>query len=260
MKSGNIRIRFIPLMQSILKRSKFYDYISLNRAEWVARQAASLPAGSVILDAGAGSCQYKNLFSHCEYKAQDFARLQGDQIRDGEYGKIDYICDVADIPVPNASFDAILCTEVIEHVPHPARVIREFFRILRPSGKLLLTAPLGSGIHQEPYHFYGGFTPYWYQQFLADAGFESIRVYPNAGFFKMYAWESLRFIRLSNPHSLRAPLWVRLLWAPLWLCALPFLVVLVPLVCHYLDTYDKERRFTAGYHVLATKGAAAAPS
>lgn len=76
----------------------------------------------------------------------------------------------------DASFDVVLCTEVLEHEPEPIRAVHEFARIVRPGGKLLLTAPLGSGLHQDPFHFYGGYTPYWYRRFLTEAGFDNIEV------------------------------------------------------------------------------------
>jgi len=109
-----------------------------------------------VLDVGAGSCPYRGLFAHCEYRAQDLAPLRGDQLRHGAYGQLDYVSDLAAIPVPDGSFGAVLCTEVLEHHPEPITVVKELARILEPGGKLILTAPLGSGIHQEPYHYYGG--------------------------------------------------------------------------------------------------------
>ena len=33
-----------------------------------------------------------------------------------------------------------------------------------------ITAPLGSGLHQLPFHFYGGYTPEWYRRFTKEAG------------------------------------------------------------------------------------------
>ncbi len=40
-----------------------------------------------------------------------------------------------------ASFDAVLCSEVLEHVLEPERVLTGCYRVLRPSGRLLLTTP-----------------------------------------------------------------------------------------------------------------------
>jgi SAM-dependent methyltransferase len=140
---------------------------------------------------------------------------------------------------------------VIEHVAEPQRLIQEFSRILKPGGLLLLTAPLGSGIHQEPHHYYGGFTPFWYHRFLLQHGFEGVSVEPNKGSFAFFAQESLRFLRSTAPWSLQARLVVRAVWAPVWCGLLPMLGVLVPIAAHVLDEYDQEKRFTVGYHVKA---------
>jgi len=116
-----------------------------------------------------------------------------------------------------------------------------------------MTSPLGSGIHQEPYHFYGGYTPFWYQKFLSEAGFENLAVEPNAGFYKFFSQESLRFLQLSMPTRLQMG-WLRmLLWMPFWLLCLPVLGVFVPIICSILDRFDREKRFTVGYHVTAIK-------
>jgi len=245
--------------RKLLGRSALFAFNLVNRDRWVAIQAASLQAGSRILDIGAGSCPYRALFSHCDYRSQDFAGLKDDQLRHGSYGTIDYLCDATAIPADSASFDAILCTEMLEHVPDPGAVIQECARLLRPGGKFFVTAPLGSGIHQEPYHYYGGFTPYWYYQFLHQAGFANIIVEANAGSFAFFSQEAIRFLRTTRPFGI-LPMIPSLLWLPLWLLLLPILGGIIPLVCHFLDRYDKDRRFTVGYHVTATRAVKAEPS
>lgn len=240
-------------LKSWLTASPLFAFNQVNRDRWVAEQAANLPAGTRVLDMGAGSCPYRHLFAHCRYETQDFSRLENPQLRDGGYGSIDYRCDITSVPVADASFDAILCTEVLEHVAEPAMAVREMARILKPGGRLMLTAPLGSGIHQEPYHYYGGYTQYWYQHFLGAIGFTQIRVSANAGSFRFFAQEAIRFVQSTRPFKLGMPLPLELLWLPLWVLLVPLLGLLLPIVCRLLDRYDREQRFTVGYHVIAIK-------
>ncbi len=123
-------------LKSWLKANPLFAFNLVNRDLWVAEQAASLPAGSRVLDMGAGSCPYRPLFAHCRYETQDFAGLDDVQLRHGGYGRIDYRCDIASVPVADGTFDAILCTEVLEHVREPIKVVQEMARILKPGGRL----------------------------------------------------------------------------------------------------------------------------
>lgn len=240
-------------LRNLLARSELFSFNVVRRDRWIAQQAAQLPTGTKVLDVGAGSCPYRDLFAHCEYRAQDLAPLRGDQLRHGGYGQLDYVSDLDAIPVPDRSFGAVLCTEVLEHHPEPIAVVKELARILEPGGKLILTAPLGSGIHQEPYHYYGGYTPWWYERFLRMAGFEKICVEANAGSLRFFGQEALRFLQATRPFALSLPLVAQLLWIPLWIALAPLLGVLVPVLCKYLDGFDLERRFTVGYHVTARR-------
>jgi hypothetical protein len=112
---------------------------------------------------------------------------------------------------------------------------------------------LGSGLHQEPYHFFGGFTPHWYRLILSTHGFEKILIEANGGTLKHIGQETARFARMTAPWTLIAPLWVRLTWSPIWFLWAPFMGVIMPVICHLLDRYDREQSFTVGYHVVAIK-------
>jgi SAM-dependent methyltransferase len=234
---------------------KIFRFNEFNRDRFVERWANTISPGARVLDVGAGPCRYRSTFSHCNYQTQDFGNYGGSGTgahrEDWQYGKIDYTCDATSIPVEAGTFDAILSTEVLEHVPDPGAVVREIARLLKPGGKLLLTAPLGSGLHQEPYHFYGGFTPHWYRKFLGEAGFESVEVRENGGFFKLYAQESQRFSFLIGPKGGKG--WTRIALFPVWLMTLPYFRFFLPVACHFLDRTDGLRSFTVGYNVTAIR-------
>ena len=50
--------------------------------------------------------------------------------------------DLTDLPYPDASFDLILCSHVLEHIPNDRKAIREIGRVLRPGGHALIMVPI----------------------------------------------------------------------------------------------------------------------
>ncbi len=160
-------------------RERFWHREAFQRDQWIKVEAAKLPPGSWVLDAGAGASKYRPFFSHCRYETQDFCQYQGELVKYSQ--PIDYVCEITRIPLPDACLDAILCTEVIEHVTNPMTVLEEFSRLLKPGGRLFLTAPHGTTLHMEPYHYYGGFTHYWYRHWLPEYGFKIEDIVPQGG-------------------------------------------------------------------------------
>lgn len=158
---------------------ELWHYEPWIRDPWIQAQATALPAGSWVLDAGAGASKYRPYFKHCRYETQDFCQYQGPLVRYVE--PINYVCDITSIPLPDHCLDAILCTEVIEHVTDPMAVLKEFSRLLKPGGKLWLTSPLLSYLHMEPFHYYGGFTHYWYSHWLPKYDFVVGDIIPVGG-------------------------------------------------------------------------------
>lgn len=55
--------------------------------------------------------------------------------------------DVCEIAQPDASFDCVICLEVLEHCVDPFAAARELVRILRPEGRLFLTVPFLTSYH-----------------------------------------------------------------------------------------------------------------
>ncbi|HLA91763.1 MAG TPA: class I SAM-dependent methyltransferase [Gemmatimonadaceae bacterium] len=224
--------------------------------KWVSDRAREVPSGARVLDVGAGGGPYRALFAHCEYKTHDFGQLKSEQIIQGKYAAIDYVSDITNIPVGDGSFDVILSTEVLEHVPRPIDALKEMARILSTGGQLLLTVPLGSGIHQEPYHFYGGYTPYFFEFFLNACGFTEIEVTPKGGSFSHFAQWLVWFFKRSNPFSLRLGLPSQVLLFPIYLLQLPSVVWLF-FYCRLVDSAEDRFQFTGGYYVRATRGSRA---
>lgn len=186
-------------LQSDSALDAIHDFNQRGRDRWMAAKATAIPAGSRILDVGAGTCPYRSLFAHCQYVAHDFKGYHGEKLGGGtEYGNIDLVGDITRIPAQDASFDVVLCTEVLEHVPDPVAAIMEMARLLKPGGTLLLTAPLGSGLHQEPFHYYGGFTRHFYEKFLPEIGVRVTELRPNGGFFRHLAQECARVSWIFN--------------------------------------------------------------
>jgi SAM-dependent methyltransferase len=172
------------------------------RQEWLLRTLSGLPAGSKILDAGAGELKNKQHCVHLNYASQDFcqyegvdstcAGIEGLQNDSWDTSRIDIVCDIVAIPAADESYDAILCSEVLEHVPEPTLALDEFARLLKPGGKLILTAPFASLVHMAPYHFCSGFSKYWYQHHLTKKGFSILELKPNGDWFNFALHEILR--------------------------------------------------------------------
>lgn len=225
---------------------EIHDFNQRERDRWVRMKASTIPVGSRVLDIGAGTCPYRALFAHCDYKTHDFKRYTGEKLGGTkEYGKIDYESDICAIPVKDNSFDVIVCTEVLEHTPEPIEALREMSRILKEGGRLFLTAPLGSGLHQLPYHYYGGFTPEWYKHFCSKFGLYVSEISSNGGFFRLLAQECARIVWTLPQHQHLHGNHVDFIrdlfgeWIP-----------------RYLFEMEKKHcidQFTVGYHVEAIK-------
>ncbi len=206
-----------------------------------------LKIGASVLDVGAGDCPYRGIFANFTYKSTDFAKTEYHR-----FNEIDYVCAADAIPVSEKSFEAILCTEVLEHVPGPKSVLVEFNRVLKSKGNLFLTAPLINQLHEEPYDFYR-YTPYSFTNLLKETGFEVIFITARGGWIASIA-NTLREMPLKPPRNVKGLLLYSFLFLPIF--SLPMVAVrLLPFkVFAWLDkTLDKAQKYTPGYAIHAIK-------
>lgn len=184
------------------------DYNKKPREKWIEQTLANISAGSRILDAGAGELDKKKYCSHLEYVAQDFGQYDGNgdstglQTSHWDQSKLDIISDITDIPVESSSFDAVMCIEVLEHLPDPIAALKELHRVLKPEGRIVLTAPFCSLTHFAPFHFSTGFNKYWYQEHLDTLGFEILELESNGNFFHFLHQEVGRVPAITGKYNL----------------------------------------------------------
>lgn len=220
------------------------------RDNWVEAILKKIPKGGSILDAGAGEMPYKIFCNHLNYTSQDFAKYDGEGNQTGlqtgsfDNSKLDIISDISSIPRKNESFDAIMCTEVLEHVPDPNRIIKEFSRLLKKNGKLIITAPFCSLTHFAPYHFSTGFNKYFYEEVLKTNEFKILEIIPNGNYFEYIAQEIRRLPSIAMRYSNHKTNYIEKIFFKLMLVI--------------LNKYNKKDTISSellcfGYHVLAEK-------
>jgi ubiquinone/menaquinone biosynthesis C-methylase UbiE len=260
----NTKSKFKELLKRILPKNIQKYIISIRRYiltdmgamneyardAWVAEVLSKIPAHSKILDAGAGQCRYRKACSHLEYTAQDFGKYDGTgdgsglQTGSWDNSKLDIVSDITSIPVPDSCYDVVLCTEVFEHIPDPISATKEFSRILKPGGTLIITAPFCSMIHFSPYHFYTGFTKFFYEYHLPKYGFVLKEVIPNGNFFN-YVAQDLRYVSpIAEKYCGKRTNLIQ---------KISMLIVLR--VLKKLNRYDRgsSEVLNFGYHVIATR-------
>jgi ubiquinone/menaquinone biosynthesis C-methylase UbiE len=177
------------------------------REAWLEKTLSQIPSGHRILDAGAGELQYKRFCQHLNYVSQDFSQYDGSGNKSGlqtgtwDNTKLDIVSDIAKIPLPEASFDAIMCVEVLEHIPHPVDALRELTRLLKRDGILILTSPFASLTHFAPYHFQTGYSRYFYEHWLGVLGYAIEDMDFNGNYFECLAQEVRRLPEIAERYS-----------------------------------------------------------
>lgn len=157
-----------------------------------------------VLDVGAGKAPWRELMSEVQYTAVDVE--SANEFGMGHKPEIIYY-DGTLLPFPDASFNHVLCTEVLEHVADPIPFLDEIARVLRPGGSLALTVPWSARLNYVP-HDFTRFSRWRLAILLETAGFSQVRIEDRGNDIAVVANKLLVLaIRLMRP--LRT---IRVLW------------------------------------------------
>jgi SAM-dependent methyltransferase len=192
------------------------------------RQTAPYVKGRT-LDVGCGRKPYQKTFfsGASEYIGCDYL---------SDRSCPDVICSALELTFPDNSFDTVVSTEVLEHVPDPQRALREMFRVVKPGGFVIVSTPLYWPRHEVPYDFFR----YPYDGLLhlcKEAGLELEKMYSRG--------RSYAFIGQAMQHVLP----IKANWAN-WLINRFFL---------WCDRHLKQDGLTMGWTVVARKPLSSPP-
>jgi len=131
----------------------------------------------LVLDAGSGRGAWRQVIESAG------ARREALDIEARAAERLDWIADLTCMPgVPSERFDAAICHQVLEHVSQPALALCQLHRVLKAGGRLVLSVPHLSRLHDLP-HDYFRFSPAGIRVLVEGAGFEVIESATYGGLF-----------------------------------------------------------------------------
>jgi SAM-dependent methyltransferase len=133
------------------------------------REIPKIAENSLVLDFGGNRIRKRGFFDIGSYNLDvttvDLSRNKVPDIQ----------AEATALPIRDSVFDAVICSELLEHVSYPPQVLAEAHRVLKKGGILLVCAPFLNRIHADPYD-YGRYTDYYWLQTLETAGFGNIEI------------------------------------------------------------------------------------
>jgi SAM-dependent methyltransferase len=173
-------------------------------ATWLRAQAEELRAGPQVrvLDVGCGVKPYRPFFV-------DVA---------SEYVGVDVVANpvaellgpVEALPVADASFDVVLCTQVLEHADDPAQAVRELRRVTAPGGRVLASTHGVQVYHPSPVDYWRWTHTGLRRLFEENAEWSSVSVEPAAGTASGLAMLLGTFVEIALRRTAlaRPPVWL----------------------------------------------------
>jgi len=140
-----------------------YSHEKTNRKVLAMATAGDLRGGR-LLEVGAGEGYLARLLAgHIQekYGVAPAEMLSACDLHPENFKPRELNCDRVDpdgrLPYSDASFDRVTCVEVFEHIEDQFALAREFFRVLKPGGRLILTTPNVLNINSRLRFLHSGF-------------------------------------------------------------------------------------------------------
>ena len=124
----------------------------------------------IVLDIGCGNKPYERYIRSLTKRADGKGYVGCDVAQSSDF-RVDFLCDATKIPLESESFNIVICTQVLEHVYDFENVILEAYRLLKPEGVLIVSAPLVWPHHEIPYDFFR-FTYFGLKKLLLNSEFK----------------------------------------------------------------------------------------
>jgi SAM-dependent methyltransferase len=137
----------------------------------------------------------------------------GNSVHKSEH--LDIECDLTQrLPLGDCSFDTIILSDVLEHIPEPALLWGEMARILSPGGRVLMNTPYFYPLHEIPYDYYR-YSCYALRRFAENQGFEVLQLKAIGGSPEIVAdifAKHLQFVPVIGSSLARLIQWIIMLF------------------------------------------------
>lgn len=169
-------------------------FFFIRRSLYLAIKGSAPHLSGKLMDFGCGRKPYQRLFTVEQYIGVDI-EVSG---HNHNNSLVDIYYDGETIPVETEYFDSVFCSEVLEHLFEPDKILSEINRTMKPGGNILLTAPFCWNEHEIPYD-YARYSSFGIRHLLEKHGFTIIKEQKTGSFLpvivqmvNLYIYEGLK--------------------------------------------------------------------
>jgi ubiquinone/menaquinone biosynthesis C-methylase UbiE len=203
--------------------AEIYDYFSpphpvqadfWQRLRIAAVRYLSIKKGMHVVDVGSGGGWFSQMMRLTDVKITSVdLSLKNLQRITGEYESNGVMASASHLPIADESVDAVIASEVIEHLNDPGEAIAEFIRIVKQGGRVVITTPYSEVIKQHVCIHCNRSTP-------ANAHLHSFDESKLTMFFSHGGAHEIYYRRIGNKAFIISRLSFLLRWLPfpIWSC------------------------------------------